>query len=93
MVLIALVKFGPDAARYTPPAGAGARAVRSAVLMMVAAIVGFFATAGAAGVDICSNNRDKKDVSMGGWVGVVIAIIFTAGVPFLRWRARGRRAC
>jgi cytosine permease len=80
VLLIALVKFGPQAASYTPPAAADGSGGLSAVLMMVAAVVGFFATAGAAGVDICSNNRDKNDVSMGGWVGVVLAIIFTAGI-------------
>lgn len=82
VLLIGLAKFGPDAGKYTPPAAAaGAQSgALAAVLMMVAAIVGFFATAGAAGVDICSNNRDKKDVSMGGWVGIIIAIIFTAGI-------------
>jgi cytosine permease len=78
VLLIALAKFGPQAGSYTPPAG-GAGGL-SAVLMMIAAVVGFFATAGAAGVDICSNNRDKKDVSMGGWVGIVFAIIFTTGI-------------
>jgi cytosine permease len=50
---------------------------------MVGAIVGFFATAGAAGVDICTSNRDKKDVSMGGIVGIVIAIIFTTGISVI----------
>lgn len=82
VLIIGLVKFGPAAGSYTPPApaaGASGGAL-SAMLLMVAAIVGFFATAGAAGVDICSNNRDKKDVSMGGWVGIVLAIIFTAGI-------------
>src|SRR5262249_27798888 len=78
VLLIGLARFGPAAASYPPPAG-GAGGM-SAMLLMVTAIVGFFATAGAAGVDICSNNRDSKDVSMGGWVGIVLAIIFTAGI-------------
>jgi hypothetical protein len=43
---------------------------------MVAAIVGFFATAGAAGVDICTSNRNKQDVSMGGIVGIVMRYHF-----------------
>jgi hypothetical protein len=47
---------------------------------MISAIVGFFATAGAAGVDICMSNRNNRDVSMGGIFGVIIAIVFTAGV-------------
>ncbi len=85
VLVIGLVKFGPSAGSYVPPAAeAGAASgPLTAFLLMVAAIVGFFATAGAAGVDICSNNRDKGDVSMGGWVGVVIAIVFTAGISVL----------
>ena len=38
-------------------------------LFAVANIVGFFATAGAAGVDIASSNRDSKDVQLGGLGG------------------------
>lgn len=82
VLLLGLAKFGGSAGSYTPPAGASGNAL-GAVLAMTAAIVGFFATAGAAGVDICSNNRDKKDVSMGGWVGIVLAIIFTTGISVL----------
>ncbi len=50
---------------------------------MMTFIVGFFATAGAAGVDIASSGRDKNDVSMGGIVGIAIAIIVTAGISAL----------
>jgi cytosine permease len=46
-------------------------------------VVGFFATAGAAGVDFGLNSRDKKDVSMGGWVGIALAIFLTAGLSTL----------
>jgi cytosine permease len=46
-------------------------------------IVGFFATAGAAGVDFGLNNRDKKDVQLGGLVGIAIAILVTAGISAL----------
>jgi cytosine permease len=53
------------------------------IFYMVTYIVGFFATAGAAGVDFGMNNRDKKDVSMGGLVGIALAIIFTAGLALL----------
>jgi cytosine permease len=82
VLLIGLTKFGTSAGNYTPPPGASGSALDT-ILLMTAAIVGFFATAGAAGVDICSNNRDKKDVSMGGWVGIIIAIIFTTGISVL----------
>ena len=46
-------------------------------------MVGFFATAGAAGVDFGTNSRDKSDVSLGGLFGVALAIIVTAGISML----------
>jgi len=50
---------------------------------MLTFVVGFFATAGAAGADFGTNSRDKRDVSMGGIVGVALAIILTAGIAIL----------
>lgn len=52
-------------------------------LIAVANIVGFFATAGAAGVDIASSNRNTKDVQIGGLVGVAGATIFTGCLALL----------
>jgi cytosine permease len=46
-------------------------------------VVGFFATAGAAGVDFGTNARDSKDVQMGGLVGIALAILVTAGASML----------
>jgi cytosine permease len=43
-------------------------------------VVGFFATAGAAGVDFGLNSRNAKDVSTGGLFGIALAIILTAGL-------------
>lgn len=54
-----------------------------AMLGMAGAIVGFFATAGAAGVDFGMNNRNGRDVRWGGIVGVLIATLFTAGIAVL----------
>jgi cytosine permease len=51
--------------------------------VMLTFVVGFFATAGAAGVDFGTNSRDKGDVQMGGLVGVALAIIVTAGLSIL----------
>lgn len=84
VLILGLVLFGGSAFDYkptsvTPAAGSGVQAV----LLMVGAIVGFFATAGAAGVDICTSNRDKKDVKMGGIVGIIVAIAFTAGISVI----------
>ena len=86
VLILCLVLFAGSAGNYTPTPAADAAAsggALKAVLIMVAAIVGFFATAGAAGVDICMTSRDKKDVSMGGIVGIIIAIVFTAGISVI----------
>jgi len=62
------------------PAALGAGGVIAAILTYV---VGFFATAGAAGVDFGTNSRDKNDVSMGGLIGVALATVVTAGLSIL----------
>ena len=46
-------------------------------------MVGFFATAGAAGVDFGTDSRDEKDVQMGGLVGIAVAIIVAGGAAIL----------
>jgi len=52
-------------------------------LFCVANIVGFFATAGAAGADVASSNRNAKDVQLGGLWGVAGATIFTGVIALL----------
>lgn len=51
--------------------------------VMLTYVVGFFATAGAAGVDFGSNSIDKKDVNRGGLVGIALTILLTAGISIL----------
>ncbi|MGL6195331.1 MAG: cytosine permease, partial [Thermoguttaceae bacterium] len=51
--------------------------------VMCAYIVGFFATAGAAGCDFGSNNKDAKAVQLGGLVGIVLATVFTGAFALL----------
>lgn len=51
--------------------------------VMMTYVVGFFATAGAAGVDFGTNSRDKNDVQMGGLIGIALAITVTAGISLL----------
>lgn len=46
-------------------------------------VLGYFATAGAAGADFGMNNRDASDVRTGGFVGIVLAAIFAGGLPLL----------
>ena len=84
ILVMGLVFYAGSAGDYkaAEPATTGATSAGgfNSMLLMISAIVGFFATAGAAGVDICMSNRNKSDVSMGGIVGIIIAIVFTAGV-------------
>jgi cytosine permease len=86
VLIMGLVMFAGSAGDYKAApeaADAASGGGFNAMLLMISAIVGFFATAGAAGVDICMSNRNKSDVSMGGIVGVIIAIIFTAGISVI----------
>lgn len=83
VLLLGLVLFAGSAGKYTPPPAATEGGGLKAMLLMIGVIVGFFATAGAAGVDICMTARDKRDVSMGGYIGIVVAIILTAGISVL----------
>jgi cytosine permease len=84
VLVIGLVLFAGSAGNYDPvPAAAGSGGGLKAMLIMIGAIVGFFATAGAAGVDFGLNSRDTKDVSMGGIVGIIIAILVTAGISVI----------
>jgi cytosine permease len=65
-------------------AGAGSPLSTFALFaLMISYVVGFFATAGAAGVDIAMNNRDGKDVQLGGIFGVALSTIFAGGLALL----------
>jgi cytosine permease len=72
-----------EAGKAAAPTAPEALNAPGVLAFMLTFVVGFFATAGAAGVDFGTNSRDKKDVSMGGWVGVALAIIVTAGISML----------
>jgi cytosine permease len=53
------------------------------IALCISYVVGFFATAGAAGVDFGTNSRNEKDVQLGGLVGVSLASIFAGGASIL----------
>jgi cytosine permease len=53
------------------------------VLLLTGVVVGFFATAGAAGADLAMNSRNAKDVHLGGLSGVALATIFAGGLSIL----------
>jgi len=51
--------------------------------MLIQIVVGFFATAGAAGVDFGLNSRDEQDVRRGGMIGIWLAVVIAGGLPLL----------
>jgi cytosine permease len=46
-------------------------------------VIGYFATAGAAGADFGMNNGNKKDVVLGGVFGIVAGALIAGGLPIL----------
>ncbi len=79
MVLIVLAQTAGGLSRYTPPQSDS----YGAFTLVVAAVIGFFATAGAAGADFGMNSRNDGDVTKGGWVGIAGAVLFAGGLPIL----------
>jgi cytosine permease len=53
------------------------------ILLLVGVVVGFFATAGAAGADLAMNSRNAKDVQMGGAVGIALATFYVGALAIL----------
>ncbi|MFH1884351.1 MAG: cytosine permease [Planctomycetota bacterium] len=80
MILIVFFTYVGSAGEYTPPEDA-----RPIVgfLTIIAIVVGFFATAGAAGVDFGMGNRNTTDVQLGGLTGIALAIVIAGGLPLI----------
>ena len=79
MILIVFAKNAGGAFQYMP----GHPAPFIGFTMLVQIVVGFFATAGAAGVDFGMNSRDERDVRWGGLVGILLAVLVAGGLPLL----------
>ena len=75
-----LLAAAPEGTKPITLFGSGFLGVLS---LMCTYVYGFFATAGAAGVDFGSNNKDAKSVQMGGLVGVVLAMVVTGTIALL----------
>ena len=54
-----------------------------AFTLLLQIVIGFFATAGAAGADFGMNSRNETDVRWGGFFGVAVAILYAGGLPIL----------
>ncbi len=71
------------AAQTAAGSGASGLGFMGVIALSISFVVGFFATAGAAGVDFGTGSRDAKDVQMGGLVGIAVAGIVSAGAAIL----------
>ncbi len=80
MILIVFFTYVGSAGEYTPPEDASPIV---GFLTIIAIVVGFFATAGAAGVDFGMGNRNAIDVQLGGLTGIALAIVIAGGLPLI----------
>jgi len=51
--------------------------------LLIQIVIGFFATAGAAGADFGMNNRNARDIRLGGLVGIALAALYAGALPWL----------
>jgi len=66
----------PDKPGEPMPAG-------TVILVVIGVVVGFFATAGAAGADLAMNSRNANDVQWGGLVGIALMTLIAGGLAVL----------
>lgn len=52
-------------------------------MLLIQVVIGFHATAGAAGADFGMNSRDARDVRWGGLAGISLAVLLAGGLPLL----------
>jgi len=79
MVLFVLWANRAGIAHYVPPQDQPL----TGFLNVITIVIGFFATAGAAGADFGMNNGSRKDVVLGGVFGIVLGTVFAGGVAIL----------
>ena len=79
MILLVFFKTAPGISNYSP----ADPNPFLAFTLLLQIVIGFFATAGAAGADFGMNNRNAADVRWGGLVGITLAILYAGGLPIL----------
>ncbi len=79
MIIIVFWANKDGVASYRPPQNDA----WGGFLTMLAIVIGFFATAGAAGADFGLNSRNRGDVVWGGLTGITLAILVAGGLPVL----------
>ncbi len=79
MIVIVAAKTGASAFHYVPEHPAAFLGFTT----MLQVVIGFSATAGAAGVDFGMGARDANDVKWGGIVGILLAAVVAGGLPLI----------
>lgn len=79
MLLVVFMNTNEGVVAYDVPSPAPL----AASLLLIQMVVGFFATAGAAGTDFGMNARNESDVRWGGLTGIALAILYAGGLPLL----------
>ena len=79
MILVAFFKTAGGISQYKVPEPSPMLAVTG----LIAIVIGFFATAGAAGADLGLNSRNAGDVKWGGLIGIALPILYAGGLPLL----------
>lgn len=79
MLLFVFFNNAGGIGKYTPPSSDA----YTGFVTLIQIVIGFFATAGAAGADFGMNARNESDVRMGGLVGIALAILYAGGLPLL----------
>jgi len=81
MLVIAFVQALPHISKFQTPAETPNALATACVV--IGGVIGFFATAGAAGVDFGTASRNADDVNKGGLIGVSLAIIVAGALSIL----------
>ena len=79
MILVVFAKNVSGAGSYAPERPSA----YVGFMMLIQIVVGFFATAGAAGVDFGMNSRNENDVRWGGLIGILLAVLVAGGLPLV----------
>lgn len=78
MLLVVFFRTAGGIGKYQVPAGQDSPYVGFTATLAV--VIGFFATAGAAGADFGMNSRNESDVRWGGLVGIALAALIAGGL-------------
>ena len=79
MILIVFFRTYDGIVLYEPPVHNS----WAAFTLIIQIVIGFFATAGAAGADFGINSRSRSDVKWGGRIGISLAVLVAGGLPLL----------